>query len=225
MRAHLIAIALIATQAAAQWDLVITAPTPLTNGLPDDVRITSLISGLVGGGLGKESPARDNYNRLAARGTVPTQYPALVHESGHIIQPADARAITERAARLAAWETSDYPRPDSLVPMIDTNGVSVGLARVLVDRETLEVIAVIDTASPKREWAQQRAAAVALLAARTAEKAAKASEAAAAKASRDKAAADAKAAGTAAASANSVVALRAQVQALAAAVEKLAGAQ
>jgi hypothetical protein len=51
-----------------------------------------------------------------------------------------------------------FPQPDLVVPTLDINGNQVGTARILVDAETLAVIAVIDTASPQRPWSEQRAA-------------------------------------------------------------------
>jgi hypothetical protein len=115
MRAITILI-LTATTAAAQWELVINQPAQTNVAGTNAVAITSLCGKAIrtstGGTvwtLGTEGPARDAYNRLAARNAVPTQYPALVHESGCILQPADAQAIVEREARLAAWQDERGP--------------------------------------------------------------------------------------------------------------------
>ena len=51
-----------------------------------------------------------------------------------------------------------YPTPESVVPVIDeATGNQTGTARLVVDKETYEIIAVIDTASPKRPWPEQLA--------------------------------------------------------------------
>jgi len=50
-----------------------------------------------------------------------------------------------------------YPSPDITVPMMDSSNV-VGTARLLVDSETMEVAAVINTASPQHPWSAQLAA-------------------------------------------------------------------
>jgi hypothetical protein len=55
-------------------------------------------------------------------------------------------------------EANIYPQPDYVVPTLDAQGNQVGTARILVDAETLAIIAVIDTASPQRPWTEQRAA-------------------------------------------------------------------
>jgi hypothetical protein len=49
-----------------------------------------------------------------------------------------------------------YPQPDTTVPMVDSNGVQVGTARILVDADTLLPVAVINSASPQREWPKQQ---------------------------------------------------------------------
>jgi hypothetical protein len=62
----------------------------------------------------------------------------------------------EVQAQILAAQAAAYPTPDVTVPMVDTNGTVVGTARIVVDRETLETIAVINTASPQRPWQEQR---------------------------------------------------------------------
>ncbi len=49
-----------------------------------------------------------------------------------------------------------YPSPDTTVPMVDSNGVQVGTARLLVDADTLLPVAVINSASPQRAWTNQQ---------------------------------------------------------------------
>jgi hypothetical protein len=49
-----------------------------------------------------------------------------------------------------------YPEPDMIVPMVDSNGVQVGTARLLVDSDTLLPVAVINSQSPQRPWSEQR---------------------------------------------------------------------
>jgi cysteine synthase len=65
-----------------------------------------------------------------------------------------------RAPTAAELAAELYPLPDVVVPLVGTNGVQVGTARIVVDRETMQAVAVVDSASPQKPWAEQRAAAV-----------------------------------------------------------------
>jgi len=62
-----------------------------------------------------------------------------------------------------AWyaATLEKPTPSVTVPMVDSNLVAVGTARLLVDAETMETIIVTNSHSPERVWAEQRADALA----------------------------------------------------------------
>jgi hypothetical protein len=62
---------------------------------------------------------------------------------------------TEDAILIVASQS--YPSPDITVPMVDADGDSVGTARILVDPDTMEVRAVINSASPQRTWSDQKA--------------------------------------------------------------------
>ena len=69
---------------------------------------------------------------------------------------ADGRAIY-RAPTAAELAMEAYPLPESVVPLIGTNGVQVGTARIVVDATTMQPIAVVNSASPQKSWAEQRA--------------------------------------------------------------------
>jgi hypothetical protein len=116
---------------------------------------------------------------------------------------ADVQTIQD--ADVEAWDAARraYPSPDSLAPLVDANGAVVGMARIVVNASSLEPVAVVDSASPQRPWAEQQAAIRGRIAAR------KAAREAAGKAK------------NAAANANSVAALRAQVAELARIIEEL----
>jgi hypothetical protein len=115
---------------------------------------------------------------------------------------ADAEALDD--AIVETWKASlIYPAPEDLCPLLDTNGNVVGTALWLVDAETMQGYATTNSASPRRTWAEQRAA---FVAARERKQAA-----------RDQVSG----VRTNAAAANSVVALRAQVAELARIVEEL----
>ncbi len=63
------------------------------------------------------------------------------------------------------------PAPEVFVPMLNSDGEPVGTARLIVDSDTLELVAVINSESPQRTWAEQKAdfmAALSTLAARRA---------------------------------------------------------
>jgi hypothetical protein len=73
---------------------------------------------------------------------------------------AEIRAVTPE--QVAAWiAATAYPQPEDLCPMLDTNGNVVGSALWLVDAATMQGYATTNTASPRRAWAEQRAAFVA----------------------------------------------------------------
>jgi len=120
-----------------------------------------------------ESPAR----RACAvweRQTGNTETPKQIRfsEDGATVEwcslPGVAAAINAIVPTLA---TTDFPSPDIVVPLMGTNGVQVGTARIVVDRETMQAVAVVDSASPQKPWAEQRAAAVAEMTARAAHRA------------------------------------------------------
>jgi len=78
----------------------------------------------------------------------------------------DAKAEAE-AAEIALIG----PDPETFVPILDADGEPVGTARLIVDSDTLELVAVINSESPQRTWAEQKAdfmAALSTLAARRA---------------------------------------------------------
>ena len=59
-----------------------------------------------------------------------------------------------------AWcaDRDGHPDPENLAPVVDTNATPTGAeARLLVDSLTMEVFAVVDSASPRRGWSQQQA--------------------------------------------------------------------
>lgn len=89
-----------------------------------------------------------------------------------VAAPTDAqlRALQPAADRRAS--DAAYPAPDVTVPMLDSAGHAVGTARIVVDAATLDPVVVINSASPQRPWAEQRAAYMAALTALKAEKAA-----------------------------------------------------
>ena len=74
--------------------------------------------------------------------------------SAEQIAAKEAAAAAE-AAELAAC--AEYPTPESVVPMVNANGDQIGTARILVDSETMEPICVVNSASPRRAWAIQKA--------------------------------------------------------------------
>ena len=47
-----------------------------------------------------------------------------------------------------------YPSPDVTVPVLDADGNATGTARILADAD-LNIVAVVDSASPQRPWAEQ----------------------------------------------------------------------
>jgi hypothetical protein len=101
---------------------------------------------------------------------------------GTTVTLAQVRAHTNAPAFLAYWPTSPeyaawqaalnpYPSPHIIAPMFDTNGVAVGTATLIVDADTKQVIGVVNSASPQKPWAEQRAAAVAEMTAQAAHRA------------------------------------------------------
>jgi len=100
-----------------------------------------------------------------------------------------------------------FPAPDVIIPMLDAEGNQIGTARIISNAD-LQIIAVVDTASPQKSVAEQIAAFVA----RSAKVQSVSSDVAT----------WAQAAATAAAAANSVPALREQVAILAEQVKRLA---
>ena len=64
----------------------------------------------------------------------------------------------------------EYPEPDVTVPLVDTNGTTIGTARILVDAETLQPLAVVNSASPQKPWTEQNAQRKEILAALKAER-------------------------------------------------------
>lgn len=105
-------------------------------------------------------------------------WPARLEVDGGVITPV-SRATAEAAGyheptpeELAAWAAEDAaaaalvgPQPETLVPMLDADGNPVGTARILVDTN-LQIIAVVNSASPQKTWAEQKAAYEARAAAR-----------------------------------------------------------
>lgn len=115
-----------------------------------------------------ESPAR-RAEAVWARQTGNTETAKQIRfsEDGATVEwcslPGVAAAINAIVPTLA---TTDFPSPDIVVPLLGTNGVQVGTARIVVDRETMQAVAVVDSASPQKPWAEQRAAAVKAMKAR-----------------------------------------------------------
>lgn len=70
--------------------------------------------------------------------------------------------VVERVTTEPIPET--YPQPDVTVPVVDANGNPVGTARLLVDAAG-QLVIVADSASPQRPWPDQKADAVARIAA------------------------------------------------------------
>lgn len=64
----------------------------------------------------------------------------------------DAKAEAE-AAEIALIG----PDPETFVPILDADGEPVGTARLIVDSDTMELVAVINSESPQRTWAEQKA--------------------------------------------------------------------
>ena len=112
--------------------------------------------------VAEESPAR-RAEAVWARTTGNTETAKQIRfsEDGATVEwcslPGVAAAINAIVPTLA---TTDFPSPDIVVPLVGTNGVQVGTARIVVDRETMQAVAVVDSASPQKPWAEQRAAAV-----------------------------------------------------------------
>jgi len=50
-----------------------------------------------------------------------------------------------------------YPTPDSRVPILDADGVQVGVGRAIMDDETGELVGVVHSHSPEQSDAEQRA--------------------------------------------------------------------
>jgi hypothetical protein len=93
---------------------------------------------------------------------------ARVRTAGRVYRVATEELAIDKAGELAAAGASvaagveiparrGYPEPEALAPLVNAAGEAVGLARIVVDAETLELVAAVDTASPRRSWARQRA--------------------------------------------------------------------
>ena len=54
-------------------------------------------------------------------------------------------------------EYSAYPEPSTTIPVLDTNGVVVGSARLLAMQGSLQLVLVTNEASPMKPWPVQRA--------------------------------------------------------------------
>lgn len=93
----------------------------------------------------------------------------LLAASGYRLATADEIEAWETAEAAAAEAAAALvgPQPETLVPMLDADGKPVGTARILVDTN-LQIIAVVNSASPQKPWAEQRAAYEAKAAAREA---------------------------------------------------------
>lgn len=86
----------------------------------------------------------------------------IVEVNGSAALAAAAAQVTDADAQayIASHTPEPYPTPDSVVPLVKPDGAQIGTARIVVDATTMQPIAVVDSASPQKPWAEQRAAAV-----------------------------------------------------------------
>lgn len=78
---------------------------------------------------------------------------------GQIVAMADQELDAREAARLEAEAQAEAlrgPAPEVFVPMLDSDGETVGTARIVVIEGSLAVLASTNSASPQRTWAEQK---------------------------------------------------------------------